>query len=93
MFPFDYAKVSLYDELKFRAYRQQLLSISDPKDVLKAYNISQSMQKAYDEAEIKRRTLFTESSVYNHFGVIAQIRNTNFFGRLLAALLKPATNF
>ncbi|MEO5582069.1 MAG: hypothetical protein ABIR66_05220 [Saprospiraceae bacterium] len=90
-FPFEYGKVHLYDELKFRAYRQKLLALQQPgspdDNTVKAFELSQQIQTILNSAEIKRRALFTESSVYDHFGVIAQIYNSGFAGRILAFFL------
>jgi hypothetical protein len=90
--PFEYGTVHLYDELKFRAYRQKLLGFHNSSpigpNVIDAYDISNKMQTTLKDAEIKRRALFSESSIYNHFGVIAQIYNTGFAGRIIAFFLK-----
>lgn len=89
-FPLDYGKVFLYDELKFRAYRDELLAAqsNDGIGVLQALDLSKKMQDTLTEAEVKRRALFSEISVNEYFGVIAQIYNTGFVGRIIAFFLK-----
>jgi len=88
-FPLDYGKVFLFDELKFRAYAQRVEETQKNLFTLGlALYYSKKMQQTLAQAEVNRNALFDYESIEAHFGVVKQIYNTGWYGRLLAFFLK-----
>lgn len=88
-FPLDYGKVFLFDELKFRAYAQKVEEYQKKTATIGlALEYSKKMQQALAQAEINRYTLYDHDSIESHFGVVKQIYNTGWYGRLIAFFLK-----
>jgi hypothetical protein len=85
---FDYSKVFLVDELKFRAYEQLLDQNKLQNQPGIALHYSKLMQEALRQAELKRPALFTDESIEASFGTVKQIYNTGWFGRVMAFFLK-----
>lgn len=88
-FPLDYGKVFLFDELKFRAYSQQVeANQKDIKNLGLALEYSKKMHEALVQAEVNRNALFDYESIDAHFGIVKEIYNTGWFGRLFSFLLR-----
>lgn len=88
LMPFDYSKVFLVDELKFRAYGQLMDKSKLENQPGIALYYSKLMQDALRQAELKRPALFTDESIEASFGTVKQIYNTGWFGRVIAFFLK-----
>ncbi len=94
-FPFEYGKVLLFDELKLRAYKQQI-ELYQSKDYVaknpntaafQALEASEKKIQTSIEAENKRDAFYTQESIHRYFGLKGQLKYYGFGGWLISLFL------